>query len=61
MNLRPPKPVSHWYELDLLLPYRDLILVLGFFCVVYGVRCWSGPGAWIVGGAGLIAASWRMA
>ncbi len=49
-----------WYDLERITPYRDLFLVVGFGCVVYGISRIYVPGAWIVAGAGLIYGSLRM-
>ena len=49
-----------WYELEWLVPYRDLLFVLGFASVVAGVSRWSAPGALITAGAGLMYAGWLM-
>lgn len=49
-----------WYDLERVAPYRDLILVIGFGCVVYGISKIYIPAAWIVGGAGLVYGSLRM-
>ena len=49
-----------WYELERLIPYRDLLFVAGFALVVMGVSRWSAPGALITAGAGLMYAGWLM-
>lgn len=50
-----------WYELDSLVPYRDLILALGFGLFVGGVMMFSVSVGVIVFGAGLVWVSQRMA
>ena len=57
---REARQKSRWYELDRLVPYRDLLLVVGFGMVVAGISRWTIPGAVVVGGAGLMLASWLM-
>ncbi len=49
-----------WYDLERLVPYRDLILVIGFGLIVYGIGLIYAPAAWIVAGAGLVTASLKM-
>ena len=51
---------SAWYELEGLIPYRDLLFVAGFALVVAGVALWSRPAALVVGGAGLMYLGWLM-
>jgi len=58
----PPKP--KWYELDWLLPAKDLLLVAGGLLVVFGVyQLWpphSHAMSWMVAGAGLMRLAWLM-
>jgi len=64
----PSKPVAvkaklKWYELDWLVPYRDLILVMGFVAFEVGVFLLPKVGTQIglmTTGAGLIYAAWRV-
>ena len=52
-----PKPKLRWYEfLEMLTPYRDVLLILGFGFVVAGVALWTVPGALVLSGIGLMAA-----
>ena len=54
----PERSKTRWYEvLDLLVPYRDIPLILGFGCVVAGVATWTMPGALILLGLGLMTVS----
>ena len=50
-----------WYELDWLLPYRDLLLAAGYGLVVAGAAIVYFPAGLVVAGAGLVALSWKMA
>lgn len=36
----------------------DIMGVLGLAALVNGVRLWSPPAAWVVGGAALVLAAW---
>jgi hypothetical protein len=53
-------PTPRWYELDRLLPYRDLVLVAGIACLLGGVACYTLPGALMLAGAILVALGWLM-
>lgn len=57
---KAPAPLK-WYELERLVPYRDLVLVLGALLTVIGVMLVFVPAALIVAGVGLVYLSWRMA
>jgi hypothetical protein len=48
-------------DLSHLAPVRDLLLAVGFGCVVYGVARLSVAAAWMFAGLGLMAASLAMA
>lgn len=50
-----------WLELDRLAPARDMITLLGYGFIVWGVSRINVPAAWIVAGAGLLLAAWGMA
>jgi hypothetical protein len=55
------KPPYHWYELDWVVPYRDLVLVLGYLVFEAGVFLIPGWGlslGLITMGAGLALAAW---
>jgi hypothetical protein len=39
----------------------DVLALIGFVCVVYGVSQWSGPAAWIMAGGLLIAVAVKVA
>jgi hypothetical protein len=59
----PPKPLYRWYDLDYLVPYRDLIFVIGFAVFETGVFLIPGiglPAGLITTGAGLMYAAWRI-
>jgi hypothetical protein len=58
-----PKPPSRWYELDYLVPYRDVVLVLGFGIFLAGVFLIPKAGlplGFMAAGAGVIFAAWRI-
>lgn len=38
----------------------DIIGVLGFGSIVYGVHQWSAPAAWVVGGAIAVILAWGL-
>jgi hypothetical protein len=55
--------VHRWYELDYLVPYRDVVLALGFFIFVTGVFLIPRAGVplgLIALGAGLMYAAWHI-
>lgn len=54
-------PAPHWYELDILAPFHDVVALVGFALLVGGVAMFSHGGALIVAGAGLLALGWMMA
>lgn len=58
-----PPPRKHWYELDWLVPYRDVVLVLGFASFVTGVfllpRFGVQAGLMVLG-VGLVYAAWNV-
>ena len=59
----PVPPRHHWYELDFLVPYRDLILALGFFLFEAGVFLipgWGVEAGLMTTGIGLMVAAWRI-
>jgi len=48
--------VLHWYDVfEHLMPYSDLLLVLGGLLIIEGVMFWSVPAALVVAGFELIA------
>jgi hypothetical protein len=55
---------AHWYELEWLLPGKDILLLAGGLLVCYGVYALYAPythaGAWIIAGAGLMRLAWLM-
>jgi hypothetical protein len=57
----PEKPPARWYELDWLLPYKDLMLIAGGALVVAGVAMMTVAGSLIVAGSALAFLAWRMA
>ena len=71
-NIIPPTTASlprvvraaRWYELEWLLPWKDILLIAGGLLACYGVYGLYAPythaGAWIVAGAGLMRLAWLM-
>jgi hypothetical protein len=60
-----PGPSSRirWYDLSWVVPYRDLVLVIGFGCFLTGVFLipkWGLQAGLILLGVGLIVAAWRV-
>ena len=59
LEARKRSKTTHWYELDWLLPFRDLVTVIGFALFVAGIYQMpypriSHPLAMIVTGAGIL-------
>ena len=68
--VKSAKPPARWYDLEWLLPFRSLLLVIGGALVVVGVTTalWKVTGALPAGGIGVTLAglsvaalAWRMA
>jgi hypothetical protein len=58
-----PKPSYRWYELEFLVPFRDMVLLLGFAAFETGVFLLPRVGTQLglmTTGAGLVYASWRI-
>lgn len=58
-----PPPEKHWYELDYLVPYRDLVLVVGFMLFEAGIFLVPRIGiesGLVTTGAALMIAAWRV-
>lgn len=51
---------SPWYDLGRLMPYRDLLLAMGFVLILMGVGLIYYPAVPITAGIGLIRISWLM-
>jgi hypothetical protein len=49
--------MTFWKNIEL----RDVLLFIGFGCLVYGIELIYIPAAWVVAGLCLLGASWRMA
>lgn len=60
MKLAAVPKKKNWYELDRYLAYRDLLFLAGFGLVIAGVAWWSGAGAMVLAGVGLMLAGWLM-
>ena len=54
----PPK--VHWYDLDWVVKYRDLVLVSGGALVITGIAMIYRPAGFIVAGMGMIFLAWRI-
>ena len=68
--VKPAKPSARWYDLEWVLPFRSLMLVIGGVLVVAGfvTALWKIAGPLVASGIGLILAglgvaalAWRMA
>jgi len=53
-------PKMHWYELDWVVKYRDLVLVLGGGLVITGIAMIYKPAGFIVAGTGMIFLAWHI-
>ena len=51
---------SHWYELNWLIPFRDLLLVAGGAVTCYGIYGVYPPLAWVSAGVGMMRLAWLM-
>jgi hypothetical protein len=54
------KPKTPWYSLEQLVPYADLIAVIGAAMLLFGVAVIYWPLALVVGGALLMWVAWKM-
>lgn len=56
----PPPPAPKWWELERLIPYRDLVMVTGYLVITGGVAMWSVPACLVFAGSGIVALSWLL-
>lgn len=54
------KPLPKWWELERLIPYRDLVMVVGYLVITGGVALWSVPACLVFAGSGIVALSWLL-